>query len=375
MRRLRILLLTDEMEVGGTQRQIVYLAKNIDQQRFEPNVLFFRNTSYLVNELRDSRVPVKCIEKNKRIDLQFYLTLRRELKKERYDVIHCFSFTGELWGALANYLVSRAVLITSVRNVYDWYSRTQWWLKRWIAIQSYRVIANSKMGAMYAGQKMKLSSGIIKVVYNGTELRPEITSSERSAIRLEFCIGSDVVMGLFAGRLVPQKNIFSLLRAVSRLSIIKKKFVLFIAGDGPLRLEVETSIARLGIADQARVLGNRDDIPRLIDASDFVVMPSLREGLSNVILEAMAGGKPVVASNVGGNPELVIDRVNGFLYPCGDDNALAACLRRMINDEKLRRNLGEAGRRRAKAEFSIRQMVRTMETIYNEGVAGLEITR
>src|SRR5512140_263893 len=156
---LRLLLLTDEMEVGGTQRQIVAIARGIDRALFAPTVAYFRNRSHLADELVEAGVPLVLIPKTRRVEPRFVRELVGYLRAGRFDVMHCFSFTAELWGAVAHACLPRSrrpALITSVRNKYDWYSRTQWMAKRWASRRSCRVIANSQAGGEFACERMGL---------------------------------------------------------------------------------------------------------------------------------------------------------------------------------------------------------------------------
>lgn len=363
MRRLRVLIITDEMEVGGTQRQIVTLARHIDPSRFELTVAYFRNRSFLVDDLERAGVRVVCVPKKHPIDPVFLWKLRG-LLKQGFDVIHCVSFTGELWGTVARKVAGRIPLITSVRSTYGWYSSLQWFLKRWVSRSSRCVVANSHSGADLAVAKMGIDRKTVRVVYNGIESHGGATADPQMT-RRELGVAPDAVLCLFMGRLVPQKNVTSLLHAFARLSTAGRSFVLLIAGEGPLRGEIEALIHDLGLAGRAKLLGRREDAPRLVESCDLLVQPSLWEGLSNVILEAMAAGKPVVASDMGGR-ELVVNDVSGLLYPSGDVTALADCLATLIADDEMRRRMGEAGRRRVLEDFSMEAMVRTMESIYAE---------
>ena len=121
-KKIRVLFITDEMEVGGTQRQIVHIARSLDKTRFEATVVYFCNRSFLVDELESAGVRVIEISKRKRLDIGFLRKLVRMLQTGGFDVVHCFAFTGELWGAIARRFLPRAsrpALITSVRNKYD----------------------------------------------------------------------------------------------------------------------------------------------------------------------------------------------------------------------------------------------------------------
>jgi glycosyltransferase involved in cell wall biosynthesis len=354
----RVLLLTDEMEIGGTQRQIVHIAKGLDRARFEPTVAYFRNRSFLVDELEKAGVPVTEVAKRGRFDPGFIRRLAAFVRNGNFDVMHCFAFTGELWGAVARRLVPssrRPALITSVRNKYDWYTPLQWKLKRWAARESCRVIANSQAGSEYAREKMALAAGAIEVVYNGVA-----EASGRPKARAP---GRDVRV-LFVGRLVEQKNAALLLKALKRLLDEKRSIRLHLAGDGPLRAQCEALARELGIDGSVEFLGHRSDTGELMADADFVVLPSVREGLSNVILEAMMAGRAVIASAVGGNIELVEPMHTGLLFPNGDDAALAEAMRRLSDDVALREALGQKARARALERFSVASMVKAMEGHY-----------
>lgn len=360
-RRIRVLLVTDEMEVGGTQRQIVHIARTLDRGRFEPSVIYFRNRSFLVDELEQSGVPVIEIPKHGRIDLDFIASLTRFLRQGGFDLMHCFSFTGELWGAIARRLLNpahRPVLITSVRNKYEWYSPLQWRLKRWVSMESSRVIANSHAGGEYARSRMELAPGSIDVVYNG------VAGKFESGAIPPAPLSERVTTALFVGRLVEHKNLPVLLRAMRRLHEAAVPIRLQIVGDGPLRDKCALQIAQSGLAGCVDLLGERADTHVVMAASDFVVLPSLREGLSNVILEAMLVGRPVIASAVGGNIELVEPMQTGLLFASDNDAELADAMKRLIDDPALRQRLGQQGRQRATQRFTVAAMVQAMQEFY-----------
>jgi len=365
--RIRVLLLTDEMETGGTQRQIVHLARNLDPGRFEPIVAYFRNRSFLVAQLERAGIKVIQVKKRSRLDLPFIWRLVRVLLQGRFDVMHCFAFTGELWGAVARCLVppsKRPALITSVRGTYEWYSRWQWAIKRRVSAQSCRVIANSRAGAQYASERMGLAQHAVSVIHNGVQAI-QATPGQAARVRQQLSISSSDLMVLFVGRLVDHKDLPTLLRAAARLRSELPTMRVVIVGDGPLRDDVSHQIDAMALGNTVVLLGERDDIPVLIAAADLVVLTSVREGLSNVILEGMMGGKPVIATRAGGNVELVEHEATGLLFTIGDDLGLADALRRLANDAPLRLRLGEGARMRAHNEFSIASMAKAYERHYD----------
>ena len=360
--RIRLLFITDEMEVGGTQRQIVHIAKGLDRKIFDPTVAYFCKRSFLVDELAGAGVQVVEIPKRLRFDPLFVTRLVRFMRSGQFDLVHCFSFTGELWGAVARRFLPgtiRPVLITSIRSTYDWYSPLQWRLKRWTSTEASAVIANSRAGADDARARMGLQPGAIEVIYNGvSDASPAAPATPPASRRQEN------VTALFVGRLVEHKNVPVLLRAMTRLREAGVPIRLRIVGDGPLRKAHAEHILSAGLGDVVELLGERSDTPELMAAADFIVMPSIREGLSNVILEAMAAGRAVIASAVGGNVELVEPMQTGLLFASDDDVALATAMRRLAEDQPLRESLGARGRQLAKDRFTVSAMVRETQAAY-----------
>ena len=361
MDKINLLIVTDEMEVGGTQRQITYMLKQIDKQLFSITLVYFCNRSFLVDELINAGVEVVEIKKTKSLDVIFFYNFYQFLKARNFDVVHCFSFTGELWGTLVSLLTKQKNIISSVRNVYDWYSPLQWKIKKWVSNHSRYVIANSKAGALYTFKKTNISDDILKVVYNGI---PEIEFDTKHNARETLSIPLDKKVGLFVGRLVIQKNVPSLINVLNKIVAKGRDFRFYIVGDGPEQMGLKKMLSKEA-QSSVKFLGEMSNVNSILPASDFVVLPSLREGLSNTILEAMLAGKPVIASAVGGSPELIEDTKTGYLYPSGDENKLVELIELMLDSEdSVLEGLGKNGQTKISAEFSINAMVKKMELLY-----------
>ena len=383
--RARLLLVIDEMEVGGTQRQMVHLVRGLNPSRFEVEILFFRQPSFLVDELKSMGTVVHEIPKRGAIDLAFLTSLHRLISNGRFDLVHAFSFTSELWSAVVLAMLfarRRPELISSVRGTYEWYSTTQWRLKRWVSKRSAFVIANSKMGAQFAKARMRLPDDAISIVYNGLPVVSEVASTSSSALRKTLGLKPGAFFLLFVGRLVEHKNIETLLRAMGSLQASSsansasatKTTQLVIAGDGPDRHALHRLSRSLGLEHQERRapvvqwLGERRDVAQLLAACDALVLPSWREGLSNVILEAMQAGKPVIASTAGGNVESVVVDKTGLMFDPADPEELAALILKLAADDALAVELGQAGRQRANELFTLENMVRQTEDHYLEAL-------
>lgn len=367
MRKIRILLVSDEMEAGGSQRQIVALAKALDTQRFDVTVAYFRNKSFLVEELLAAQIGVVQIAKRWRIDFLFFSRFYRFLRSGRFDIVHAFSFSAETWSAAALTFYRWPVLVTSIRGVYEWYGPLQWIIKRWVTGRSAVVISNSKAGRNYAVERMGKFTGRINVIANG--LAAPMIQKPALKTRQDLDISDTTPLLLFVGRLVEDKNIPCLLRAVALVREKSPEVLLLLAGSGEQRTELDKFVCRNRLSSNVRFLGERSDAVDLMAAADIVVLPSFREGLSNVLLEAMQLGKPVIASSVGGTPELIRHRETGLLFKSDNEVELARHLSELLGNQPLAASLGERARSLVETEFSISKMVNAFSDIYQESLS------
>ena len=367
MRAERVLVVTDEMEVGGSQRQIVHLLRGLKARGRHAELLYFRERSHLVDGLEADGVPVHRIDKQGAVDPAFIWRLRRFLRAGRFDVVHAFSITAELWVRFVLPVVPGLRLVSSVRGLGltgpDWH----WRAKRWIVRGSAAVISNTRAGAELVARRCAVPVQGIDIVPNGLDLPPLPAPSERLAARRGLGLPDDAMLLLFVGRLVPEKNLPLLMDALSRLSPSQRP-LLWLAGEGPERRRIESDIARLGLEGGVRLLGERSDTPLLMQAADLLVLPSREEGLSNVLLEAMASGLPVIATAVGGSPELIEDQVTGRLLPSNDAAALATAIGALAADAEERARLARAARAQAEVRFTLGAMVEHTERIYDRCV-------
>ncbi len=365
----KLLVVTDGMEVGGSQRQICYLLDGLDPAQWRGELLFFRSPSFLVAELQEKGFTIHHIPKRGRFDLRFLLGYAALLRRGRYDLIHAFSLTAELWTALARLLALRhAPLVSSVRGLYldqpSWF----WRLKRFVINRSTAVIANARAGAHAAALRSGTAIDLFDVVPNGVAAPRSLEIEGREARRRELGLPVGRPFGLFVGRMVKEKNLGCLVRALAGLDPDRRPWVA-LAGDGPLRAEVEASAAAAGLHGDMHFLGERSDSQALMQAADFLVLPSAYEGMPNVVLEAMMSGCPVIGSEVGGIPELVEDGLTGLLFPSNDAPALGALMQQLGSDAALRERLAMAARERAQAGHSVDAMVTSTVAVYDRCLA------
>ncbi len=359
----RILIVSDEMEVGGSQRQIVHLLRGLDRSKWEPTLLFFRRPSFLVDELRAAGIRCIHLPKSGRLSLRFVWRLWQLLRRERFELIHAYSLTAELWIRALLPLLPSTRFVASVRGLCLVYPTWQWWLKRWILGRADAVISNSRAGARVTAEKTAIDERRIDVILNGIDIPDLLSGSHRRSARQLHGISDARVTGLFVGRLVVEKNLPLLLDAMAHIPA-EQRPQLLLAGDGPLAWQIDEQIERLDLAADVVRLGERTDTRWLMQFCDFLVLPSREEGLSNVILEAMAARLAVLASDAGGNPELVENGRTGVLFRSDDAAELATKLQELSADAELRAQLGAAAREAAQRDYSLAALGAATQAVY-----------
>jgi sugar transferase (PEP-CTERM/EpsH1 system associated) len=229
----------------------------------------------------------------------------------------------------------------------------------------------SKDLADWLAQDVGIPRSKIVQLYNGVDagrFQPRAKRTvRRGALPDDFGEPGDIVIGT-VGRLEPVKDQVTLVRAFVRLLEISEhpsRLRLVLLGDGALRSRIETVLSENGATQAVWIAGSRDDVPKILPQLDVFVLPSLGEGISNTILEAMASGLPVVATRVGGNPELVDEGTTGTLVPAADPEAMAQALKCYVDDADLRIRHGDAGRRRIESTFSLEAMVDRYQHLYD----------
>ncbi len=369
MQPRKLLIVTDEMEVGGSQRQISYLLAGLDRSRWQPELLFFRTPSFLVDLLREQSITVHHIPKRGRVDPAFLLRYAKLLRQQQYALVHAFSITAELWTLVARLLVPGGFrMVASIRGLYLTEPDSFWRIKRWVIGGSSAVIANAHAGAMAVAKRLRLPLSTFDVVANGLMPPQPMRPESRKKLREALGVPAGRAFGLFVGRLVMQKNLPCLLDAVSTMPANARPWIA-LAGDGPLWAELEALRDSAGLSADVCFLGERNDAAALMECADFLVLPSLSEGMSNALMEAMMAGCPVLASAVGGNSELVEDEVTGLLFANDDAQALAKQLGRMGSDHELRARLSTAAREQMQLKYSMDAMITSTSAIYQRCLA------
>jgi glycosyltransferase involved in cell wall biosynthesis len=354
-----VFLMTDSFNTGGSERQFAALAAALDLASFRLQLGCIQKQGAFQEGLGDvTEFPLKGSLYNLQ-SLQTRFRLARHLRRNHTAIAHAFDFYTNLTLVPAARMARVPIVIGSQRQLGDLLSpskfRAQLMMFRWCD----RVVCNSRAAA---DRLMQEGLPERKIVVIGNGLPPSAFVETAPALPRRSGL---LRVGMIARMNTPAKNHSLLLRAAARLRG-KLPFLEFVlVGDGPLRGELENEAERLGIRDQVLFLGDRRDIPSILASLDLSVLPSSSESLSNAIIESMAAGVPVVASNVGGNPELVTES-RGTLVPLNDEQALADAIEHILRDAPLRIELGRNAKQFAQANFTIDHMRRRHEELYAE---------
>jgi glycosyltransferase involved in cell wall biosynthesis len=296
--------------------------------------------------------------------------LFRLIRGFRPDVVHGFLFWAYVLGTLAARLAGVPIVVTSRRIMEDFKATKSRYLflDRVANRLTDVIVANSEAVRQDTIAREHLAYQKVGMVYNGIEVDRYLVPSDETIRHSSGLVGREPLVGVIA-TLDPRKGHPFLLEAWATVAARYPSAIVLLIGDGPSRPELEAQAQSAGLGQSVRFLGTRHDIPDLLALLDLVVHPSLTEGFSNAILEAMAAGKPVVATAVGGNPEAVVDRVTGLLVPARDSQALAQAMLRLLEHPDEAAAFGCAGRERVAQRFGMQLMVREYELLYERLVS------
>ncbi len=370
LRPIRILQVITSLDRGGAENHLLALLTHADRQAFDVETAVLCGEGELVPVFRQAGIPVHLLKARGHFDPLALGRLVRLVREGHFDIVHSHLFRADIYAGLAvAQLGEDRPLLVSTRHNDD-----RFFLNPFVGIVHYLISARQNLIIAISDHiaHFTVARGVrhparVRRVYHGLE--PPVTRAlerEGQRIRSELGISPDAFLVGNVGRLAPQKGQRHLIGAMPALLARIPRAHAVIAGGGDLENFLLDLAEETGVAERVHVLGPRKDVPALMHAMDVFAMPSIWEGFGLVLLEAMAAGRPIVASRVATIPEVVVDGQTGLLVPAGDPLALAEALAQLADQPGLAARMGEAGRERVRHQFSLEKMVGDTELLYRE---------
>jgi glycosyltransferase involved in cell wall biosynthesis len=376
--RIRLLKFVTLFGVGGTEKQVMNLADRLDRERFDLSFGCLKLWGDLLEEverqqLKVTEYPLRSFYRPNA--LRQMLRFASDLRQARMQIVHSYNFYANVFSIPAAKFAGVPCVVASIRDMGAYMTPMQQRAQRLMCRYADHVVVNAAairtwlVDQGYAPEK-------ISVIRNGLDMRKYGPRNDGAILRRQFWIPAHVPLVVMLSRLNPQKGVEYFLEAAAlvRQRCPKAHFLIvgeaFINTDGVFRpdetyrKELQDKAVQLGISDHTRFTGMRSDVPEILGAAAVSVLPSFSEGISNTLLESMAAGAPVVATRVGGTPEIIEDGKHGLLVPPGDAKALADSICIILESPQLAAQLSGEARRRVDAEFSFDNMVRETEDLY-----------
>ena len=367
---IRIVCIIDNLGLGGAQRQLLEITKALPREKYDIYIISMgTDKTQYVSDLEEAKIPYTLIAQSGKWDWNAFGRLLETLRGLQPQVIYTWLFTSDTYGRLAGLFYGKARILSAMRNTIDdmpWHYRL---VSRWLSWITSRITVNANAIKPGMTKTIGIPEKKLLTIYNGIDLGRFPQIDRNGHYHEEWNIPTGACLVAMIARMAEQKDHETFIRAASKVIASGQENVYFIlVGDGPLRKKYEILVGELGIADRVRFAGARRDIWELLNHIELFVLSTLFEGCSNVIMEAMAAGKPVIATAVGGNPELIENGKTGYLVPERDADALSDRICHLLADSEKAAKMGAQGRRRIENEFSLERTVAETAALYDEVV-------
>jgi glycosyltransferase involved in cell wall biosynthesis len=358
-----VLLMVRELDLGGSERQLTVIAKALDRARFEPYVGCFRPAGVRGRELDAAGVPIVHLPVYSFASLGALAgawQFARFVRSRKIRLVHSFDYPLTVFAVPAARLLTQALAVSSQRSHRELIPRSYRRLVRGTDRLADAIVVNCEFVRKHLEEDEGVPPGRIQLCYNGIDLeefRPGDSPRPAALAPDTFVIG--VVCTLR-----PEKGLLTLLDAFARVRRARAVMKLVLVGSGSMLETLQSRAAALGISGDCVFAGATEHVAEWLRAMDIFVLPSLSEALSNSLMEAMACGCCSVASDIGGNPELIRSGETGLLFEAGDVAGLGTALELLIANDGLRRRLGQAGTQSIQRHFSNQASAERMGEIY-----------
>lgn len=365
MQKIKVTHFITELSTGGAQSALFRLLSQLDRSRFMPSVVcLYNGDGAMAKQIRELGITVTELGMTSKARLDAFGRFYRLLRQEQPLILHSWMFHANIPGRVVGRLARVPIIISSERTMGQ-EGQVRRRLNRLTTPLANRVICVSERVAEFAAHEIGIPAQKLVVVPNGIDLTHYCSLPSQAKARTAFNLPAEGPIIGAIGRPRPVKGYNFLLDAWVQVTQAHPDAHLLFVGDGPDQFALQAQAKQLGLQERVTFLGDQLNIPHLLPALDLLALPSLHEGMPNVALEAMAASLPVVATAVGGTPEVVIDGETGILVPSRDAIALAEALSALINDPIKAKAMGHAGRQRIETHFSLTTTVQQTELLYD----------
>jgi glycosyltransferase involved in cell wall biosynthesis len=359
----KLCLILPTLDRGGAEKQLVMLAAGLDRDMFETQVIALTRTGPLEAELLSSGIDVVSIGKRHKFDPMAWNRLVAAIKRFRPDIVHTWLFAANAYGRSAALKAGVPCILGSERSVDPWKGTWQFMIDRELAKRCHGITTNSA-GVVDFYVEHGLDPSQFHVIPNGIEPRDPRAEIDREEAFQRLGIDPRHKLILSIGRLWPQKGYKDLIWSAEILRVLRGDTSYVILGEGPERPRLEEYRDNVRAASEVHLVGHRDDAIAILPHADLLWNGSLYEGQSNVILEAMQAGVPVLATDIPGNRELIQDGTTGILFPVGDVDRLMRQSHYLLDHDAIRTQMIEAARLRVQTEHEAATMIGRHQEYY-----------
>jgi len=363
---------------GGTEGQVLNLVRHLDRQAFNLQFACLRKGGDMLDEFEKLNIPISEFRIRNLYGPRTFLQQWRfadHLRTQNIQIAHSYNFYANIFAIPAARMARVPVVLASIRDRGVYLTPNQKMTQKWVCRLADRILVNAESIREWLLEQGYQDSKII-VIKNGVDMSLYAGRTNSSHIRPELGIPDSSPIVVMIARLNPQKGVDDFIKAASLLRLSHPDVRFLIVGaklqfqegvfshDREYLQELKQLAADLGMGESVIFAGHRTDTPEILAQAAISVLPSHSEGLSNTLLESMAAGVPTVATNVGGNPELVKDQVNGILIPVKSPEHLAQAMRVILDDSQLAQRFGREARIMATEGFSLEKMTADTQALY-----------
>ena len=369
-----LLMMIDSLRCGGAEKQFIEIVNRINRDKFDISVCLTTDTGILLKYLNRKKL-VHFISIRKKTPWDFFkilIQVRKILKKTKPDVVHCWLSYSNLLSQLASIKHHSYKMVAGIRCSPKFYKQQNLFtqvIKRfifdWPNKKSDIILANSQ-NVLNELIKMGYPHDKSFFIPNGIDCRHISNAAAFTRFENLDAFMQDNITLVTAGRLEKQKGFKYLFSAIKSLVYLYPKLKLLVIGEGRLRENLENKIKGLNLENNIHLIGFREDIHCIMKAADIFVLPSIFEGMPNVVMEAMALGKPIVASSVDGTKELIKHKKTGWLVPPRDPNALAEAITILLKNPELKSKLANNAKREINNTYNIKKITAKYEALYEK---------